>query len=522
MQRDEKEFRSFLEQGFSTVPADAEFVRGVATFITTLDEMDTDCGIHHNIRSFSWKKYLPIGLAALLFLSVFSYVTIIKMAGNPTDELIDKLNAGSGADTKEVSVISSINTDLYSTGDAIRIRETVTNDEDNQLLFSIGKYVTILLFENSSVRILEAADDDSHIQLLSGNIAVSVVPGKIGKFEIETKGASFTVVGTFFSVSADSGRTELRVYRGKVCANGKRMNKNVIVEKNQQWSDKKEIVSDVNMDEHSLRLLEKVFKSGKISSKITLRKSRKMCGTPDRKRRTITKKMDEKKENAVNLFTSMIAKDMYQEGSAILRGIAGTPDADTVCILVLKLADRKIDHFRFTDAQTLLEMVIDIFPESIYAENAYIRLFNLHKSVGKSSSEQLLIMCKQYLSRFPEGNFVRELKYEKIILLQKLKQYRECYHAISLYRRKYLNHEMDDYLLYLNATLLREHIGDKKNAVQMYRECFERYPQSRYAEDALYWIIKTSDETDRENYAFLYKKNYPEGRWIAEITSVSK
>ncbi len=325
----------------------------------------------------------------------------------------------------------------------------------------------------------------------------------------------------------------MEVYRGSVHLQGVKGG-DIILEADSAWESRGGIVTEARRSRKELEQLDSVF-------------------TRDRLERLLRLESDShphsavvpEKQASVNLFPNLCGTtgaadvpvdviraigimaergDLKGVDSAVAR-LNDPAIADTVAGILLAMAQRKKDFFKFADARLLLEAVVRGTSFSMSRrEDASVRRYMLIKTRGDAAPGDLLKELRSHTSLFPEGAFGEDMASEEIELLMSLKNFDGAAVKMKGLLQGYPRHPQSEYYRYLLASTLRENLRRDKEALVEYKRYVTGYPEGKYGEDALYRIVQLSRSPgNRENagrYRTMYLKRYPRGRWIEEVEKI--
>ncbi len=134
------------------------------------------------------------------------------------------------------------------------------------------------------------------------------------------------------------------------------------------------------------------------------------------------------------------------------------------------------------EAAKLFQEVVKQYPKTGSAEEALIALGNLQYSEGKT--DDALASFSQYLTAFPRGRFILEAGLGKAYAQEAKGDFQGAAQTLS----QILNKNKEDPLAgeaYMSLARVYEEMKKPDDAMRVYGEVVERYPQTRWAQHAL-------------------------------------
>lgn len=514
-----KNIEKILETGFSQLPVDElTITRAVKAISQRSKKMQNE----NNLHLWEASKLLYALAASLVLICSFTYIHLYKK----TIRLKSEAKVQNSKHPKlPVSVLSYIgNTKKFSSDNAIK------TDEQSQMLVSLGNRTKVILFENSSFEILRSDSLHSNITLLNGSIAVDVTPGGFDTITVKTMHGTFTQIGTRFSVFVDSLKgSKLEVYRGKVRVTDS-CGTNLPVLHDQEWKSSQKLkASPVNRRTSEIDEIHQVFTNNKLpkrllwntdfSEKEQFKSDLYKKGNKSDKKVICTKSI-------VETVKELVDKDNYKEINSIIAQIRNPFVADTIYETLQSSIRRNASLFKFPKAIRLLDcIVVGKAFKMQKRENAWLQGYLICKENIKVSSNEKLKLIDRYKTLFPQGTIGDDVLAESIQLKLSLQRYSEAVFEMEKFFTLYPQsiHCKDYYYIY--ASTLRNHLNRQKPSLDAYKKYVSRYPNEKYEEDALYWIIelsyRTGDMDSFDSYKKIYLERYHNGRWSETVQAIN-
>ncbi|MBN1576901.1 MAG: outer membrane protein assembly factor BamD [Chitinispirillaceae bacterium] len=527
------DIKRIVKKGFIRLPVDDE------TVVKAIDAT-----IRYGKSGQVERKTLPFrrlepvwayALAATLALAVGAGYLVLRR---------DSLHSGSRAADSQVSggrlqpkaVVVSYVADTGTVDEYMRRKgNEFLTDGRSQLLLAVGMRTRTVLFEQSDVTVDRADSLRTSISLRQGVIAVDVAPGGIDTVSIVTAYGSFTQLGTRFSVSVDSIEgASVEVYRGSVSVR-EIDGRDMILGPGRAWESRNgDTVATIRRDAAELEELERAFIDNKLERLLRRGPDVPSHSTVVPRKPLFKKQPSTGREirsaagpavDVVRSIGAMADRGDFHAIDSVVAQLIDPATADAIAGMLLTLSRRKTDSFRFADARRLLETVVKggIF-SPVRREDASVRRYMLLKTHEETAPGDLLKELRRHRNLFPAGSFGEDMAAEEVALLMAMKRHDEAVAAIKRLLHRYPRHPQSGYYCYLHASALRENLHRNTDALDGYKRYIAAYPDGKYGEDALYWIIQLSrssgDADNTAQYKKTYLKRYPHGRWIEEVRAI--
>ncbi len=523
---DKKDIDRVIQKGFEPLPVDPDRADKAVKRVYALSDRVEE----RKKRLLFFPAKLVYAAAACFFLFIGSGVFLAYMGGASDTE-----NAGADekGDIREnrITFISGVgNTEEISEAVKDSVRH-ISTDSNTQVLISVGQRSRVIVFENSEL----AFDMNSHhtdLELYTGSIVVDVEPKGRDTVSVNTPDMSFRQIGTRFAVFTDSASGScLEVYRGRVSVvpgsgSIKSIKKRLIVDSLHAWSSSGSGIQEIDRESKELTRIEKALETNTIDRYLEFHRDqskKEHCynnrslsdtGSAAESPGSIDLNLSEAKESIKKMLTD---KD-FNGLDSLITTMCNHGSNEDVYTLLNSLTEQMVAVFRFQEAETLLSLVSKRGEFiSHQRENAWMKRYFLHKKhLGASHMEQL-DMIRDYKSAFPEGDMMEDMRSAEIDLLLLTEKYKAAAEGMRDFLNDYQDGVRNEYYTYLYSATLREHLRDKEQALKGYKRYIERFPEGKYAEDALYWIVRLSDSLNDDvsvkKYRRMYLSKFPEGRW---------
>lgn len=533
MQKHEQQIKSILEKGFSrlvldekTVSMEAEQIIIRAKEVQSQSKRYTFPTVNKNLF------YAIAALLVLCCIPAFFYWNFFK--GNNSELLTRHIKS----DLNQVTIISAAD-DSYQPKSCENVREKIVTNSNSQLLLAAGMRTRALLFEKSCIQVEQADSMKTTIKLDRGLLSVNIAGDGKDTISVITNQASFTQIGTFFTIYTDSVHgSVLQVYHGKVRVQD-RFGTDLIIEGGKTWnSNKRQSVTDaVHLFMKSE--IDQVFKDNKIENRLiwdpevflsTKKKHRDDSGKRNLKYQeynsdTLTLRKQTQTDLLCDLKMHLSSED-FNSAADCIKGLQNPVIIDSVYKQLINLAQYNTSVFKYHTALNVLDLIIEGKPFGVnQREAAWMQGYLIHKEYLNSPPQKRLEMVYNYQQLFPDGKMSEEVASEEIHLGLLLKKYSRTITKMEKYIKKYPHHYNSDYYCYLLASLIREKMQNEKDALNFYKAYRDSYPHGKYEEDALYWIIQLSlsnrDYETAEKMKIIYKEKFPQGRWNKEVSEIT-
>jgi TolA-binding protein len=152
--------------------------------------------------------------------------------------------------------------------------------------------------------------------------------------------------------------------------------------------------------------------------------------------------------------------------------------------------------------------------ESALFQTALIKFNCIHDFEGAETA------LKTYMDRYPDGLWIEDAYSTLAELLFLSKKYLQAAQIYETFTSKFSNNRQNEKALYELACIYSRDLKDYRKAIATFSGLLEKYPNSQFAEDALFWsadcrynqgLISESIKT-YENYL----SRFPKGKWASE------
>ncbi len=525
-----------MQKGFARIPVDNRSKdQAVESIMDRAGQRGRpkDCGRIRRIK--------PIGLYALAA-SILLVMGLGIMVGKTGTNLFDIFKpAAQKAEHDQIkeSVIKIVDgSDGWGPEERLlHPKDEIKTDKQSQLLVSIGTRTRVLVLEKTAVKVSSADKIHTRLDLQAGTAVFDVCPGGKDTISVRTVYGTFVQIGTRFSVSVDSCLgARLEVFSGKVLvrdSSGGRL----YVEPKQVWTSKKRHeIGEVDRSSEELTGLDQIFTHNKIESplrwesRIEAEMGIKEGGPKYSNRLGVSQKVSRKKRNSpadeisqtVSLIQEKIGTGDYDFVRRKISRLSDSRLIDTLYVVLRQAAKREIDLFRYKNALPMLDLVAGGEAFSKYQrEDAWMERYMLHKDFLRTPAPERLKVALEY-EKLPSGGALGDDMLAEIIHLRLLiEDYEKATLDMKRLLRTYPESIHAEYYGYLYASTLREHFSEKTEALKAYKDYVSLFPNGKYEEDALYWIVRLSESIEDKTAALHYKKrylsSYPRGRWSDEL-----
>ncbi len=533
MQKNEHQINTILEKGFSRLVVDQnEITMATEQIIRRAKELQLQ---QKKSPFLQFQKIRLYAVAAMIFICsiplIYLYLNF-RRNNIVRSQPIEKYHF------EPIKILSSAG-DSVIKPESMITREMITTNTESQLLLAAGIRTRVLLFERTSIKVNQADSVRTAISLNKGLLSVNITGSGKDTVIIKTNQASFTQIGTFFSIYTDSiNGSVLHVYQGKVRVQD-RFGTDLLVGEGWSWTskDRKEI------SERTRHLIESdinnVFKENKIEKRIIwspalFLSAEEISGKNYEKQLSNFLKCSKDtsafeahgETDIISALKAQIEKDEFTHAAKIIMKLKNTETIDSAYKLLTRAAQYNISVFKYKTAMNLLNLIVEGSPFRMnQREDAWMQSYFLHKECLNSLPEKRLALVKNYHQLFSDGNMSDDMASEEIDLLLMLKKYQQAVSDMENYIRKYPHNSNSEYYSYLLASIIREQLHKEKTALDLYKQYIRNYQKGKYEEDEIYWIIQlsflTHDQKTAENMRNIYMEKYPDGRWAKELRRIN-
>lgn len=521
MLNNKRNIEQIVQKGFSQMPID-DLTIARATDAIVLRSKEVG-GEKESYLWHSAPKLLYALAATIALICSFTYMQLFKNQVQLQSK-VEQVNS-SNLQSSQASILSHV-----GNPNALIANNTIKTDGQSQVLIALGNRTKVILFEKSVLNVVRTDSLHVDISLCSGSIAVDVTPGGYDTISVRTSHGVFTQLGTRFSVYVDSlnGAAELEVFRGKVRVTDE-TGTDLPVSRNQAWkSSHKKAVSALSRSINEIDEIHKTFTDNKISKRLIWNNSSSEKEITKPELSTKTDHFDDKvNSNAdiVKTIQELVDKENYGKIDSLITQFQKQSLIDTLHEALRKRAERETSLFRFSKAEKVLNCIVEGKPFKMHQrEDAWMRLYFIHKENINSSSDEKMKLIRRYQLLFPQGTFGDDVLAESIQLKLVLQKYTEAVLDMEKLFEMYSQSSHCEEFHYIYASTLRNQLHMIKPALDAYKKYTVKYPKGKYEEDALYWIVELSRETGDQNSFYSYKKiyldKYSDGRWIEAVKGI--
>jgi hypothetical protein len=537
MSEHNNDIEQIIKKGFVYLPVDSAAAEKAVDAVMRRSKIE--CENAETVPFPTAKKGWIYALAATLVLSVGAGYLLLQTIFVPKETVVADESRRTGQLQHSVSIVSAVTDTGIASGQLRYSDDEFRTDERSQLLLCLGMRTRTILFERSRVKVERADSLRTIVAMHHGSVAVDVVPGGgTDTISIVTPHASFTQIGTRFSVFADSVKgAGIEVYRGKVRVQSS-SGTDIVVGAGYSWmSGKGGNVTACNRNMSELEGMRRTFTDNKMEHLLKWKSGLPQSPEKAVQRSAPVKRQSKRQEETVDtaavfddivpVIEKMAARNDYRSLDSVITQLRDPSSAEAVFRKLYSAAEHKISLFRFPDAKRLFELLADgaVFPKR-RREDASMRCFMLHKEHIETSPKELLDMTKRHRKRFPDGAFGDDMAAEAISLLLITRDYGVAVDEMEYLLERYPRSPHGEYYSYVYASTLRENFQQNRKALKAYKKYAAGYPNGKYDEDALYWTVQlSSDARDWKSvreYTERYIRRYPQGRWISEIRAAAK
>ncbi len=173
----------------------------------------------------------------------------------------------------------------------------------------------------------------------------------------------------------------------------------------------------------------------------------------------------------------------------------------------------------YSQAIKTLKQVLDQADSDNQKEYALFQIASLQRNELNDFNSAILNF-KQYLSDFPQGIWAEEACITLAELYQLQKNYPKATELYQKFISQYPKSIRLESVLYSLARIYSRDMQDCDKALNIYSQIESLYPNSNFAEDALFWKAECLFQLKRISQSVSaykqYLNRYPDGKWVTE------
>jgi len=173
----------------------------------------------------------------------------------------------------------------------------------------------------------------------------------------------------------------------------------------------------------------------------------------------------------------------------------------------------------YSQAIKTLKQVLDQADSDNQKEYALFQIASLQRNELNDFNSAILNF-KQYLSDFPQGIWAEEACITLAELYQLQKNYPKATELYQKFISQYPKSIRLESVLYSLARIYSRDMQDCDKALNIYSQIESLYPNSNFAEDALFWKAECLFQLKRISQSVSaykqYLTRYPDGKWVTE------
>jgi len=173
----------------------------------------------------------------------------------------------------------------------------------------------------------------------------------------------------------------------------------------------------------------------------------------------------------------------------------------------------------YSQAIKTLKQVLDQADSDNQKEYALFQIASLQRNELNDFNSAILNF-KQYLSDFPQGIWAEEACVTLAELYQLQKNYPKATELYQKFISQYPKSIRLESVLYSLARIYSRDMQDCDKALNIYSQIESLYPNSNFAEDALFWKAECLFQLKRISQSVSaykqYLTRYPDGKWVTE------
>ena len=475
---------------------------------------------------FAAKQKVHWAVAALLVLSVISLSLLITLTNRSgpiiTETVFPRVIQLHG------NVFTDNSNNLLRSDKQLQLVSgtTLRTSEQSSVLLQTDSNSTIEIIRNSDIVLLDCTEKKQSFKLNEGELVADVgkrMPGQV--FKIETPNARCLVVGTRFRVSTQSDplslktTTILSVYEGRVQfdAGGK----TVSVDAGYSISaleDSIGVQSRIHPVSSSKKETAATFKRAE-SKRLTKKQKRTIDSGCEKiadaetnsEKQLLLKALSYIDSGKINQALHELEK-IYQNESHSAEARATALRKASLCYSITRQFEKSI--------QMLERILSSPFPGSL-KESALYELISI-QNTRLHDYESAIRNMKRYLDTYPSGIWSEEVHFSLAELFYLRKEYQAAAEVYDSVLRKFHQSSRTKYALYSLARIHSRDLQDCAKSLPLFSRIQSDFPESDFAEDALFWKADCLYRMGRITQAIAeyatYLKRYPQGKWAAEAS----
>ncbi len=451
----------------------------------------------------SVEKWAIAALILISMVSVFNYFS---------DKLFSKHSISSA---REVSYLKIVDIQGQIFGDLpIDIKSTslegrtIRTAESSSLRLQTDDKSFLDMAEKTSLLIKECNQKRQSFSLKAGTVTAQVNKRNAGQtYQITTPNASCEVVGTRFNLTfkdndePGKSKTILQVLEGKVL-----------------FTNARGISVLVDSGYHAVANLDTIILPDSKRTDKTVERAKNKSEKDPVTRKTDVNPME---NSALMRASALMESGNLDEAIEELRKIYSTLDhPQNIRIKALQKEARCWEMKKdYPQAVKTLQQILNQTDSDNQREYALFQIASIQRNEIHDFNAAILSL-KQYLSDFPQGIWAEEACVTLAELYQLQKNYpkaSELYHKFISQYPKSIRMES---VLYSLARIYSRDMQDCDKALSIYSQIESEFPNSNFAEDALFWKAECLFQLKRISQSVSaykqYLTRYPDGKWVTE------
>lgn len=390
------------------------------------------------------------------------------------------------------------------------VGKTIRTEANSSLRLQTDDKSFLDVAEKTSLLIKECNQKKQNFTLKHGTVTAQVNKRNAGQtYQITTPNASCEVIGTRFNLSfkdnpdPSKSHTTLYVLEGRVLfVNAKGIS--VLVDSGYHA-----------VANHDTIIMPHLKRINKADEKNKYKNNLKNPITPKTSDNPILK------DSPLKTASALMESGSLDEAIKELRKIHSTlelPESIRINALQKEARCWKMKK-DYSQAVKTLQQVLNQTDSDNQKEYALFQIASMQRNEIHDFDSAILNL-KQYLSDYPQGIWAQEACVTLAELYQLQKNYLKASELYHKFISQYPKSIRVESVLYSLARIYSRDMQDCNKALSIYSQIESQFPNSNFAEDALFWKAECLFQLKRISQSVSaykqYLSRYPDGKWITE------
>lgn len=370
--------------------------------------------------------------------------------------------------------------------------------------------------EKTALRVNECSQKKQTFTLMQGTVTAQVNKRESGQiYHINTPNATCEVVGTRFSLSfkensdQSKSQTTLHVLEGKVL-----------------FRNAHGLTTMVNAGSYAIASFDTIIKPSSIEGNLPekqIRTSIKADSKIDRKNveTQLPNNNYTANSNVLSKASALIDSGNLDQAISELRKILTNRSITNSIRLSAMQKEARCWKMKknFPQSIKILQQILSLSDSDDQKGSALFQIASMQRS-EMHDFDAAINYYNRYITEFPQGIWAEEASITLAELYQLQKDYQK---ASDLYLKIVLKYPKSirlESVLYSLARIYSRDMQDCNRALNIYSQIESQFPNSNFAEDALFWKAECLFQLKRISQSVAlyqhYLNKYPNGKWVTE------